>query len=112
MLPVNKIARDIAVAELTEKDIERLWSLLKEKSKDLMAKNRILAKATLIVGTEVETHSLRPKALSGLRGKITNIGNTRLDIELDKDLPVWHPATKHVYNKMLKGIPLTCVKEI
>ena len=111
MANLTSIAQDITTTELTEDEINRLWDLLREKSKGLRAKATAMARFSLSVGAEVFTIDLRPKALNGLTGKVTKIGKTRADVELDKELDSWHPARKYTKGRMLTGVPLNCLKE-
>lgn len=111
MSDVNTIAKDIVTADLTEDDINRLWSLLKEKTRELRVKATMLAKFSLTVGVEVFTSDLRPKALNGLTGKIIKITKTRADIELDKEPDSWSPIRKYVRGRTLASVPLSCLKE-
>lgn len=109
---IQKIATEIAKANLTKDEINQLWDLLKDKASALRSQEKLIAKASLAVGNKVITKELSPKALSGLSGQIKTIKKTRADIELDAELPVWSPAAKYVFGKMLRGVPLTCLERV
>jgi len=88
-------------------DVEVFFDALKRRSKTIREQRA----DTIVVGANVRTVNLSPKALSGLTGTVTAIQGKRATIEVDeRSLPLLR-RTRYAYAApTLTGIPLTALE--
>lgn len=67
--------------EATGPDLERILDAVKTRRRIVGA----MRAATVAVGAQVTLTGLSPKALNGLKGKVTTISGNRGNVELDRD---------------------------
>lgn len=101
----NLIAKSIMDANLNGDEISRLFDVLREKRKIVVATQTAVTKASLTIGTRVSTFGLTPQYINGRTGKVVAIRGQKADLEMDNIIG----GRRWGNSKNLSGVPISCL---
>lgn len=105
---------DIVVAVedgVLDEHLDRMWDVLRDRSKKLRDRKGLVALQTLSAGDRVRLTNIKPKRIKGALGTVSRIGSKHVYVTLDDQAFQPRGVDLHRFSREL-GVPPSCVEAI